>query len=98
MITGDTVTIGDLGIVRSSILMGGIQNKASPQPVQRLPTTSDTMPVSSELNMLDYSKSSWAFVALTIHTFHNPRVETNANAYGNQNIVGNWNSAGRLNA
>lgn len=98
MITGDRVSIGDLGIVTNTRLVGGVEHAAGPAPRQHLPSTSDIIPVTSLMNGLEYSHSSWAFVAITMHTFHVPRVEKNSNAHGNVNMIANWNSTGRLNA
>jgi hypothetical protein len=98
MITGDRVTIGDLGIVTNTRLVGGIERAAAPAPRQHLPSTSTNVPISSEMNGVDYSRSSWAFVSITMHTFHVPRVEKNSNNFGNFNMIANWNSTGRLNA
>lgn len=99
MITGRIVTIGDLGIVHNTRLMGGLERKAAPAPVQRLPSTADsTIASTSELNGRDVKGSSWAFVARTHHTNLTPIPQINASRSGYTQMIGNWNGGGRLNA
>lgn len=84
MITGTKIVYGDQGIVKTTRLVGGLEIASGPRPVQRLPSTSDIVPISSEMNGREYARSSWAFVAMTHHTYLTP--------------MNNWNRNGRLNA
>jgi hypothetical protein len=84
MITGNKIVWGDQAVLKTTRLVGGLEMAAGPQPVQRLPSTSDIVPISSEMLGRDYAKSSWAFVAKTHHTYLTP--------------MNNWNAHGRLNA
>jgi hypothetical protein len=99
MITGRIVTIGDLGVVENTRLTGGLERKAAPAPVQRLPSTADTtIAATSVLNGRDLRQSSWAFVSKTHHANLTPIPQANASRSGYTQIVGNWNGGGRLNA
>jgi hypothetical protein len=70
---------GRISLVQDNILVGSPQRKASPAPVVTWPSTSSNIPHTSVLSANEIDKSSFAFVARTMHANLPSNINHNAN-------------------